>query len=452
MQKKYQSRQNKIYEDDGEESDVEEDNSQQIVPPVQADGESDEGVVQRKPNSRFNRYKDLFNNLVNNKVVPTMYPIQSVIITYNSKYAVTVTKKDEKEYWVKMYSLSTYDLAFEEQIGGQDDDYIKLKEVEQNNKGDKFAMVYFNDGLFKLRTFEIDSEKVTRDEKEIKDNELDINNLLKLNNWTMAISGFPDPYITCCFIDNDRLFIDLFYNYDLTHIHFVYDIKQKKVLGEVVKMQLDCSQKNFPYKCFYNDEKKEIYSFYRQGHTFKVMLKEDDPKSWTYQYEKMTDMDLGQMYLVYNQALVVRSSSNILFFKQVYDDLAEEFRWVQYNVIEARGFIYYIKGNVRIQITCEDLIYFYKIDPETLMPQLENVMYNYMNCTQMMFGTKVRYGITYKTNQKSFNVYTREFQHNFKVNILNKNLNGSKGVEFEKLGVFFVTEVDKVLMYKTDTY
>lgn len=50
-------------------------------------------------------------------------------------------------------------------------------------------------------------------------------------------------------------------------------------------------------------------------------------------------------------------------------------------MIEARGFIYYIKGNIRIQITTDELIYFYKIDPETLMPHLENVMYNYMNCT-----------------------------------------------------------------------
>jgi hypothetical protein len=29
----------------------------------------------------------------------------------------------------------------------------------------------------------------------------------------------------------------------------------------------------------------------------------------------MTDSDVGQMYLVYNQALVFRSSSDILFYK-----------------------------------------------------------------------------------------------------------------------------------------
>jgi len=32
------------------------------------------------------------------------------------------------------------------------------------------------------------------------------------------------------------------------------------------------------------------------------------------------------------------------------------------------------------------------------MPELENVMTNYGGFNQMMFGKKVRYGITYKTN------------------------------------------------------
>jgi hypothetical protein len=276
-------------------------------------------TVENKPNPRFKHYKELFNNLVKDVDIPTLYPICSVIITYNSKYAVTVTKRDEKEYYVKMYSLSTYDLEYEEKIGGNENDYIKLKEVEQNAKGDKFAIVYFNDGYFKLRTFvkkyvepakdqaairdddgksiDIQKEKVDKCEKrseaEIQKNELNINDLLGLNNWTMAISGFPDPYITCCFIDDDRLFINLFYNYDLTHYHFIYDLKNNKIIGKIEKKVLDCSKKNFPYKCFYNDEKREVYSFYRQGHAFKIMLKEDDPETWTYQFEKMTDMDLG---------------------------------------------------------------------------------------------------------------------------------------------------------------
>ena len=69
------------------------------------------------------------------------------------------------------------------------------------------------------------------------------------------------------------------------------------------------------------------------------------------------------------------------------------------------------------------------MNDETFEPELENVMLNYMNCTQMMFGAKVRYGITYKTNQKAFTIYRRKYEHNFKVPVVSDNLEGSKGLE-----------------------
>lgn len=49
-------------------------------------------------------------------------------------------------------------MTFEEKIGGKAGQYIKLKEVEQNSKGTKYAVVYNDDGVFYLRTF----GKVTR--------------------------------------------------------------------------------------------------------------------------------------------------------------------------------------------------------------------------------------------------------------------------------------------------
>lgn len=63
-----------------------------------------------------------------------------------------------------------------------------------------------------------------------------------------------------------------------------------------------------------------------------------------------------------------------------------------------RGQIYFIRGNVRIQIITDEKIYFFLIDKKSFEPELENVMYNYMNCAVMMFGPLVRFAITYKTN------------------------------------------------------
>jgi hypothetical protein len=44
----------------------------------------------------------------------------------------------------------------------------------------------------------------------------------------------------------------------------------------------------------------------------------DDAKD--VKFEKMTDQDLGQMYLINNKALVARSSSKIVFFKIVEEE------------------------------------------------------------------------------------------------------------------------------------
>jgi hypothetical protein len=90
-----------------------------------------------------------------------------------------------------------------------------------------------------------------------------------------------------------------------------------------------------------------------------------------------------------------------------------------------RGQVYFIRGNVRIQIVTDEKVYFYMIDKETFMPTLENVMYNYMSCSVMMFGSLVRFGITYKSNQPGFTIYTRKYFHNFKCAISNKNYEGA---------------------------
>lgn len=84
------------------------------------------------------------------------------------------------------------------------------------------------------------------------------------------------------------------------------------------------------------------------------------------------------MYLVYGQALIVRSSNSIMFFK-----IHEETKlWYNYFTFdEMRGQIFFIRGNIRIQVTTAERIYFYLIDKVTFMPSLENVMNNFMQCS-----------------------------------------------------------------------
>jgi hypothetical protein len=53
-------------------------------------------------------------------------------------------------------------------------------------------------------------------------NELDINAELGLDNHTMPINNFPDPFITCCFVNDDLIFVNLFHNKKKEHHHFFY--------------------------------------------------------------------------------------------------------------------------------------------------------------------------------------------------------------------------------------
>ena len=83
-----------------------------------------------------------------------------------------------------------------------------------------------------------------------------------------------EPFVSCCFMSDNKIFINLLYYYDKTHYHFFYDYEKREVCGQVVKMDLKNGQSNFPFRCFYNDEDDEVYSFYRQGEAFIISGKD----------------------------------------------------------------------------------------------------------------------------------------------------------------------------------
>ena len=79
-------------------------------------------------------------------------------------------------------------------------------------------------------------------------------------------------------------------------------------------------------------------------------------------------------------------------------------------------------------------------------------MFNYMGCNHMMFGSKVKYGVSYKTNQRSFQVYRRAYLHNFKVPIHTENLERSRAIELTSLNIFMLTKTDKVCIFDSETF
>ena len=82
-----------------------------------------------KPNIRFTSYKSVFKDLLKQTSVITQWPIISMIINYDSTRAITVTKQNERTYYIKMYDLEEYHMTFEEMIGGGPNQFIKCKEI-----------------------------------------------------------------------------------------------------------------------------------------------------------------------------------------------------------------------------------------------------------------------------------------------------------------------------------
>ena len=87
-----------------------------------------------------------------------------------------------------------------------------------------------------------------------------------LNNNMICIYSFADPFANCCFINDEFIYVCLYHNVSHSHYHFIWNTKQNFRRGRIVKIKFENgSRTNFPYKSFYNAEKNEIYTFYRQG-------------------------------------------------------------------------------------------------------------------------------------------------------------------------------------------
>ena len=256
-----------------------------------------------------------------------------------------------------------------------------------------FAIAYQDNGVFFVNVIDNQGKEIST---------IDVTDHLKLDASSKPVTGFMEPLITCCFTsDPNQLFVQLFHRTSKTSYHFLYSLLKKLPEAPTVHEVQDCTDMNFPMKSFYNEINNQVYTFYRQGNSSTV----DVANPQQVITSKLDIDDMGSMYLLFDRALVTRSSNSIRFFK--IDE--ETGKWVQYQIIEnMRGMIYYTKGNVRIQITTESHIYFYIIDKKTLEAKLENVMINYTKSSQLLFGPRVRCGVAYKTGQPGLSLYKRK--------------------------------------------
>lgn len=182
-----------------------------------------------------------------------------------------------------------------------------------------------------------------------------------MDSESKPITGFWEPLITASFLADDTLVVSCYHRINMKNYIFKYSYLEQAILSDVVTIDVNnCTSTNFPIKSFYSQATKDVYVFFRQGQGITL-----NPETMEYKTEQITTADLGTMYLLFDKALVTRSSNSILFFK--IDE--ETGLWKQYKEFNnLRGQIYFIRGNIRIQVTTDEKIYFYIINRQTLLP------------------------------------------------------------------------------------
>jgi hypothetical protein len=296
---------------------------------VKLTGEDESGRIECMP--QFKPYTNVFDDLTVKSNQDTTYPLVNVVITQNSKHCIAIASKNDEHFEIQGFCLThKHRVWTKEYSNGK---YLKMNLIEQNADGTEFAIAYQDNGYFRVIFI--------NDKGEVLDT-LDVTDLLKIDEQSTPITGFMEPLITTCFIKNREVFVQAYHRIEKKHYHFIYDYGLKQVLNQTTASELkDCSTINFPVKSFYSSITNCVYTFYRQGQCITTnALNPSEAK-----YENLPVNDMGTMYLLFEKALIVRSSSTILFFK--IDPVSGN--WKEYNRLNnMRGEIYFIKGNVRI--------------------------------------------------------------------------------------------------------
>jgi hypothetical protein len=79
-------------------------------------------------------------------------------------------------------------------------------------------------------------------------------------------------------------------------------------------------------------------------------------------------------------------------------------------------------------------------------------MYNYMDCVQMLIGPAVKYCVCYKNGQRSFKIFRAKYIHDFRLQVMQKDLEGAKAIEFVTMNTFVVARLDQLLTYDSVTF
>lgn len=106
---------------------------------------------------------------------------------------IAVMTDSEEQFSVVMYCTDTFEIKSSLSLQG---DYIKARNVSQNESGTMYAIPFIEDEVFKITIF--NKTDVLK--------ELDVSQMLSIENGIIPIDSIPYPLITVVFIDESSIF------------------------------------------------------------------------------------------------------------------------------------------------------------------------------------------------------------------------------------------------------
>ena len=106
-------------------------------------------------------------------------------------------------------------------------------------------------------------QRFRKDHADLFMSDFQISEALGLDDLARSTRISPQPSISCCFIDDSKIFVTLFHSHYSLHYHLIYDDKKRQVFAGHQHQHLEGRGENYPQKAFYNPEEDEIYIFYR---------------------------------------------------------------------------------------------------------------------------------------------------------------------------------------------
>lgn len=94
---------------------------------------------------QFGKHSQLFQDLTKRTFIDTRIDVVSIIITYDSKFAIAIVNDKDEHFELQGYSLITFTQVWVKEYKGE---YLKMNLIEQNAAGNIFAIAAQDNGKF----------------------------------------------------------------------------------------------------------------------------------------------------------------------------------------------------------------------------------------------------------------------------------------------------------------